>query len=55
MLCACTVASELAVRHKTPCAGKAGFCSAVVALGGNSLAEALKTQGVEVQIDTNTQ
>jgi len=50
MLSACTVSSELARRYGTPRAGKSGYCSAVVALGGDSLAEALRAQGVKLQV-----
>lgn len=50
MLCACTVAAESARRVGTPQAAKPGFRSAVVALGGNSLAAALQSRGVTLDV-----
>lgn len=49
MLSACTVASELVKRFGTTSA-TAGCCSAVEALGGESLAGALKGQGVQLRV-----
>merc|ERR1712187_832482 len=50
MLCACTVASEIAKRSGTSSTPKAGCCSAVEALGGEALASSLRSQGVKIDV-----
>lgn len=55
MLSACTVGSELAKRSSSLQSSlKPGCCSAVVALGGESLAEALRVQGVKIEVTVET-
>jgi hypothetical protein len=51
MLCSCAIACQVAQRTGTESAAKPGFTSAVVALGGHSLANALTTAGVKVDVN----
>merc|ERR1711862_393833 len=50
MLADCTVAAQLVQRSYTQSKSKAGYNSAVVALGGDSLSDALRAAGVSVEV-----
>lgn len=51
MLSACTVAAQMVKRNGTPEAPKPGFQSAVTALGGEALANALRASGMSVEAE----
>jgi short subunit dehydrogenase-like uncharacterized protein len=50
MLAACTVAAEIVKRADTPSRARSGFHTAVTALGGDALADALRGAGVSIDI-----
>merc|ERR1712013_959548 len=51
MLASCTVAAQLVQRSDTQSKAKSGYNSAVVALGGDSLADALRAVGVHIEVN----
>lgn len=50
MLASCTVAAQLVQRAGTSAKAKSGFNSAIVALGGDALADALRASGVTLEV-----
>merc|ERR1719329_1924297 len=53
MLSACTVGAQLVKRTGTDKEAKSGYNSAVVSLGGEELADALRAAGVRVEVSVD--